>query len=103
MGRCMIYNVRPVCTEQIFQTVCIAHGTDQHHQIHLRVLTSQFLLDLIGIIFIYIKYNELFYLVSRQLPAQLAANGTTAPGDQDYLILYIAHDLIQIGTDRLPA
>ena len=103
MGSSVIDDIRPVCTEQGIQTVYIAHGAYQNHKIQLRMFPFQFLLYFICIILIYVKYNELFYFMARELSAQFTANGSASPCYQDNLILYIPHDFIQVDPDRLPA
>ena len=77
----------------------ISHRTDQHYQIQFRIIPLQFLLNVIGIIFINIKDDQLLGLMSCDLTAKLASNGTASTGDQHYLSRHIPHDTLHLSVN----
>ena len=103
MGCRMVDDVRTISAEDILDSLRITYRSDQHHQIQCRILADQFLLDFIGIILINIYYDQLFRLVSGNLPAQLASDGPAATGDQYDLILHIVQDFFRIDLYRISA
>ncbi len=82
----MVDDIWAVSAEDILDTLCITYRGNQYYQIQCRILADQFLLDFIGIILINVYYDQLFRLMSGNLPAQLAADGPAATGDQYDLI-----------------
>ena len=89
MSRRVIHNVRPVCLKDFIHPPCIPHRGNEHRHIQRRIGQTQFLLNIIGVIFVNIKNNQLFRLVRGDLTAQLASNGTAAAGYKHCLILDI--------------
>ncbi|CDA99966.1 unknown [Firmicutes bacterium CAG:65] len=81
MGCRMVDDVRTISAEDILDAFRIADRGDQHYQIQCRILTDQLLLDRIGIVLIDIDDDQLFRLMTGDLPAQLAADGPAATGD----------------------
>ena len=77
----------------------ISHRTNQHYQIQFRIIPLQLLLNVIGIIFINIKDDQLLGLMSCDLTAKLASNGTSPTGDQNYLSGYIPHDTLHLSVN----
>ena len=57
--------------------------------------------DLIGIVFIYIQYNQFFGVMYRQLPADFTADGAASAGDQNHLVRHIIHDFVHPQLNRL--
>ena len=96
MGCCVVDYIRPVCRKKAGQTAAIPHGTNQNLQIQLRIIFLQFLLNVVGIVLINVKDNQLLGVVGCNLPAQLAADGSTATGDQNGLAANEPGDLIHI-------
>ena len=67
----MVNDVRTVPAEDILDAFRITYGSDEHDQIQCRILTDQLLLDRIGIVLIDIDDDQLFRLMTGDLPAQL--------------------------------
>ena len=103
MRRRMVYNIRPVSWKHAVHLTPIAHGTDQHHQIQIGIFPFELLLDVVCIILIDVKYNQLSRAVCRNLTAELASDTAASPGHQHHLVRYIAADLFRHDPDRLPA
>ena len=78
----------------------ISHRTNQHYQIQFWIIPLQLLLNVIGIIFINIKDDQLLGLMSCDLTAKLASNGTASTGDQHYLSRHIPHDTLHLSVNR---
>lgn len=79
MGCRMVDDVRAISAEDILDAFRIAYRSDQHYQIQRRILTDQLLLDRIGIVLIDIDDDQLLRLMTGDLPAQLASDGSTTP------------------------
>ena len=95
----MVDDIWAVSAEDILDTLCITYRSDQHDQVQLRILPKQLLLDLIGIVLIDVYDDQLFRLMSGDLPAQLAA----ATGDQYDFIFHIIQYFFGIDLDRISA
>lgn len=78
-----------VSGKYFFQTSSISHRADQCHQIHGRVFSAKLLFNIVGIIFINIKDNELFRSIGRNLPAKFASNRTASSRDKYDLVFDI--------------
>ena len=103
MRCCMVHNIGMIRFKHIVDPARVAHAADQNHQIQLRILFLQFLLQVVGIVFINIKHDQLRRLVTGNLTAQLASDGAASPGHQDPLAADVAHDLVQVHPDGIPA
>ena len=101
MGCCMVDDVRTISAEDILDAFRIAYRSDQHYQIQRRILTDQLLLDRIGVVLIDIDDDQLFRLMTGDLPAQLASDGSATTGDQYDLILHIVQDFFRIDLYRI--
>ena len=69
MCSCMIHDIRSICLENAVNTLFVTHRCDQYHQIQLRILADQLLLDVISIIFIDIQDDQLLRMMGCQLSA----------------------------------
>ena len=103
MRRRMVYNIWTVFFKNAVDTVLISHRSDQNHQIQLRIIPLQLLLNIIGVIFIDIYDDQALGGMRCHLTAQLASDGSAAAGNQDGLAGHIAHDGVQLNPDGLPA
>ena len=103
MRCCMVHNIGMIRFKHIVDPARVAHAADQNHQIQLRILFLQFLLQVVGIVFINIKHDQLRRLVTGNLTAQLASDGTAAACNEHNLILHISQNGIDIHADRFPA
>ena len=101
MRRRMIHNVRMICGKYPVNTAGITHGSNQHFQMQIRIMSSQFLLNIVRIIFIDIKYDKHLWLIGRNLAAQLTTDGTASSGDKNDFIFHISGNRIQIRLYRL--
>ena len=103
MCSCMIHDIRSICLENAVDTLFVTHGCDQYHQIQLRILADQLLLDVVGIIFINIQDDQLLRMMGCQLSAQFTSDGTAASGHQYHLAADMSQHFFRIDTDRLSA
>ena len=79
----------------------ISHRPDQNLQVHVRIFCKEFILYVVGIVFINVQNNQKSRIVQCHLPADLTSDGSSAPCDQHGLALDIIHDLIHLEVDRL--
>ena len=103
MGCCMVHDIGMIRFKHIVDPARVAHAADQNHQIQLRILFLQFLLQVVSIVFINIKHDQLRRLMAGNLTAQLASDGTAAACNEHNLILHISQNGIDIHADRFPA
>ena len=101
VGRRMEDQVRPVGTDQIVHPVGVAHRTDQHLQIQLREIPPKFHLNIVGVVLVNVKNNQLSGFGAGNLAAQFTADASAAAGDQHGLAGDIADDLFQINLNGL--
>ena len=59
VGRCVVDNIRAVLLKDLINSAAVPDGADDHLQVQAGILLLQFLLDIIGIVFINIKNDEL--------------------------------------------
>ena len=78
------------------QSGTVTHRTNQHFEIQPGIFTPQFLLQIIGVIFINIKYHQFARTENSNLTAQFAANGTAAPRYQYRFIVQVTTDFLCI-------
>ena len=89
----VVNDVRLVLFKDHVDAAAVADGADEHHQVQVFVFSPQFLFDIVGIVFVNIKDDQLFRLVGGNLPAELAADGTASAGDQDDFTFQVLKDL----------
>ena len=76
---CVEHGIRLVGLHNIAYPVGIAHRTDQYGQIQFAaIFTPQFLLDLIGIVFVHIKNDELLRFCRYDLSAKFTSDRTAS-------------------------
>ena len=93
MRRRVIDEVGMIRLKDAVDAVAVADGTDQHDRLEARDVSTQLLLNLIGIILINIENNELFGLIANKLTAKFAADAAAAARDKDDLAAHIAIDM----------
>ena len=98
---CMEYNVWFVFFHHAVNTMCISYRTDQYSQIQFRMIPSEFLLNIISIIFINVKNDQMPDFMLCQLCTDLTSDGPATTGYQHGFSFDIAKDLIQIDFDRI--
>ena len=94
MGRRMEHNLRLVCTKYIVHSVGIANRGNKRHQVKLRVCHLKFLLNIIGVVLIYLHNHQLRWLEVRNLSAQLGTNTTTATSNHNNLVSHVLSDSV---------
>jgi len=95
--RCrMIYNVRSVFGKYAVHSFGIPYRSNKSDKIESRIIMFKLLLNVIRIIFIYIKNNKLLRRMCGNLPAQLASYRTAAACNKNHLIAYILHNRLYI-------
>ena len=103
MGRRVEHHVRLILGEDLHDPPGVPDGADQNHQVQLRMLALQLLLDLIGVILINIEDNELPGRVVRQLAGDLRTNASAAAGDHQDLSSQVVEDLVHVDLDGVTA
>ena len=99
VGRRMIDDIRFIVFEHPVDASAVPHRTDQYNKVQFRIFSPEFLFDIIGIVLIDIKDDQLSRFMSGDLSAQLAADGTSAAGDQDRLPFKMPENLFHIYLD----
>ena len=100
MCGCMEDHVRFILLHHTADTVRVPAGADQGHEVQLRVLHEELLLDAVGIVLVDVEDNELLRLVTCDLAAELGADGSATAGDEDGLPLDHAEDFFVVDLDR---
>ena len=92
MCGCMIYDLRLVGFKYPVDPFAVADGADQYLQVQVRITGLQFLLNVICVIFINIEDHQKLRLMTCDLTAELASDGTAAACYQDPFALQILKD-----------
>ena len=103
MCRRMIDHIRSVFCEHTIDPPAVPHRSDQNDQVQFWILSPQLLFYVISIVLIDIKDDQPLRSMRRNLPAQLAPNGTSAAGNKDRLVLQRMEDLLHIDLDGIPS
>lgn len=93
-------HVRLVLLHHAADTVGVPAGADEGHEVQLRVLHEELLLDAVRVILVDVEDNELLRLVACDLTAKLGADGSATAGDEDGLPLDHAEDFFVVDLDR---
>ena len=101
--RGMEHDIRAEAAEHLLQLFSVAHRGDLYIQIERDRTVEQLLLDVVGVVFIDIKDDDLLGVVMRHLPAQLGADGAAAARDEADLILDEGGHIGIVEHDRRPA
>ena len=101
--RSVEHDVRPVLRKQGADPHFVAHGADAHGKVQLRMRAVQLLLDGIGVVFIDIQQHKALRRMTRDLAAELAADGTAAARDEDRLAGQVARDLGKVDLHAVTA
>ena len=96
-------DLRPVEPEDLFHPLFIPDRADEGYQIQIRIFFLQLQLDAVGIVFVDVQNDQLLRVVQGRLTAELAADGTASPGNQDHFVLDICPDLVHFQPDGIPA
>ena len=101
--RSVEHDVRPVLRKQGADPHFVAHGADAHGKVQLRMRAVQLLLDGIGVVFIDIQQHKALRRMTRDLAAELTADGTAAARDEDRLAGQVARDLGEVDLHAVTA
>ena len=93
-------HVRLVLLHHTADTVGIPAGADEGHEVQLRVLHDELLLDAVRVVLIDVEDDELLRLVACDLTTELRADGAATAGDEDVLPLDHAEDFFVVDLDR---
>ena len=95
------HRLRPVRPEREIQPLRMPHIPDDRHEIQLREPLLQLQAEVVHRRLRVVKQDQPAYAESRQLPAQLAADGARGARDQYGLAVEIALDGVQADLDLL--
>lgn len=96
-------HVRLILLHHTADTVGVPAGADEGHEVQLRVLHEELLLDAVRVVLIDVEDNKLLRLVAGDLTAELGADGSATAGDEDGLPLDHAEDFFVVDLDRFTA
>ena len=97
---CMEDHIRLILLHHTADTVRVSAGADERHEVQLRVLHEELLLDAVSIVLIDVEDDELLRLVACDLTAELGADRSATTGDEDRLPLDHAEDFFIVDLDR---
>ena len=103
VGRGVIDDLGMVLLKDLEHAPAVADGTDQGHEVEVRILLAQFQLDGVGVVLIDIEDNQLLRVVPRDLAAELRTDGPAAACHEDDLAVDKVIDLMKVGGDGLAA
>ena len=101
MGRRMVDHIRMILLQYAVYPVGVPDRSDQSHQIQIRILPLQFHLQIVCIVFIDIKDDQLLRASRCNLPAKLRPDGPSASGDHDDFSMNGFHDFARIDSDLI--
>ena len=93
-------HVRLVLLHHAADAVRVPTGADEGHEVQLRVLHDELLLDAVCVVLIDVEDDELLRLVACDLTAELRADRSATAGDEDGLPLDHAEDFFVVDLDR---
>ena len=98
----VINDIRLVFFKNVIDTSAITNRADKRHKIEFTaIFTFKLLLYFISIVFINVKYDKLFRLMTCYLSAKLASDRATATCYQYGLTLKVLEYLVHVYSDRL--
>ena len=97
----MVDKIWSVLCKNRIKPVQITHRGYKHNKVKLREVMSKLELYVVGIILVYIYYDELFWLMSCYLPAKLASYGAASACHKNRLVFHIAHNQVKLNIYRL--
>ena len=103
MGRSVIDNLRMKLRKHLEHSSAVADRADQGHEVQVRIGILQLILDIIGVVLIDVKNNQLLWMVCRDLSAELRTDGPAAAGDENDLPAHEVIDFLHLGTDLVTA
>lgn len=83
VGRSMKYNIRMIPFKNLINSSFVSNCSNLHVHIYLKpIISSQFLLYIIYVIFINVQNNQQVRITGCYLAAQLTSNRSTAAGNE---------------------
>ena len=97
-------DIRPIVVEQLINSARIADGANENGKVQaFMVFGKQFLLNVIGVVFIDVENNEMLGVMGRNLPAEFCTDGATAACDKNDLAGELVEDFVHVDFDGLAA
>ena len=93
-------HVRLILLHHTADTVRVPAGADEGHEVQLRVLHDELLLDAVRVVLIDVEDDELLRLVACDLTAEFRADRSATAGDEDGLPLDHTEDFFVVDLDR---
>lgn len=103
MGRRVVDHLGPIPFEHLEDAAAVPDGADEGDQLQRREVGLELQLDIVGVVLVDVEDDQLLRVVSRDLAAELAADGPAAAGDQHPLAMDETEDLAHVRLDGLPA
>ena len=97
MGRRVIDDLGVILIEHLEDPPAVPNRADKGGQLQSGERGFELELDIIGVVFIDIEDDELLGVMGRDLPAELAADGAAAAGDQHRFAVYEREYLPHVG------
>lgn len=92
-------HVRLILLHHAADSVRVPARSDERHEVQLRVLHEELLLDAVRVVLVDVEDDELLRLVTRDLTAELGADRSATAGDEDSLSLDHAEDFFVVDLD----
>ena len=99
----VIDDLGAVVLEDLPDAAAVADGSDQGLQRQVRILLTQLVLDVVGVVLVDIEDDQAGRAVSCDLAAEFAADRTAAARDEDGLAVDEVEDFVHVGADGFPA
>ena len=103
VGRGVVDDLRAVFVEDFEHPAAVADGPDQDLEIEVRVLFAELELDVVGVVLIDVKDDQLAGAVGSDLPAEFGADGAAAARDKDSPAVDEVIDFLHISFDGFAA
>ena len=96
MRRGVEHKLRPVGVHDVENALAVTHGADEHNEVERRITALQLLLDVVGVVLVYIEDDKPADAVLCDLAAQLTADAAAASGDKHGFALYVVGNAAHI-------
>ena len=103
VGGRVVNDLGAVCVEHLEDAAAVPDGADEGDQLQVGVVVLELQLNIVGVVLVDVEDDELLGIVGRDLPAELAADGAAAAGNQHPLAMDEVEDLPHVRLDGLPA
>ena len=103
MRRGVIDDLRTIVGKHLEHPSAVADGTDQGDKVQVRIRVLQLILDIIGVVLIDVKDDQLPRMMRRNLTTEFGTNRPAAAGYEDDLTFDVCGNLIDVVVDLLSA